>query len=386
MIEGGRDHVLVVGITTRALAASAASAGYRVTAVDPFGDLDLRAVADVISPPRAGGREFRALAAADIGAAVSADFVTYTSNLENHPEAVIRLEGTARLLGNSAHVLARVRNPIEVSRVLRQHHVPAPVTRASAPSPGTAITWMLKPRRSGGGHGVTPWRAGMTVPRSRYLQQRISGIPGSVVFVATGGDAVVLGLSRQIVGDPRFGVRGFRYCGNILACHSNRLFPHQEQLETGVDHLARVVAREFGLVGLNGIDFVAHHGVPYPIEINPRYSASMELIERAHGLSLFETHANAFQGQLPDTPSAPASVHGKAVVFARRNLVMGDTRPWVGRGAYADIPHPWERIARGRPICTVLAKASTGSTCMRLLVRRAASVYRGTRPVTQWAA
>src|SRR6266550_1444574 len=50
MIEMNPRHVLIAGVTTRAIAVSAAHAGYRVTAVDAFGDLDLRAIADVITP------------------------------------------------------------------------------------------------------------------------------------------------------------------------------------------------------------------------------------------------------------------------------------------------------------------------------------------------
>ena len=47
--------------------------------------------------------------------------------------------------------------------------------------------------------------------------------------------------------------------------------------------MADAVTRDFGLVGLNGIDFIARAGVPWPIEVNPRYSASMELLERRCG-------------------------------------------------------------------------------------------------------
>ena len=43
-----RPHVLIAGVSTRALAVSAARAGYRVTAVDAFGDADLREVAEVL--------------------------------------------------------------------------------------------------------------------------------------------------------------------------------------------------------------------------------------------------------------------------------------------------------------------------------------------------
>ncbi|MDQ3428018.1 MAG: hypothetical protein M3477_09335, partial [Gemmatimonadota bacterium] len=59
---GDRPHVLLAGVSTRALAVSASRAGYRVTAIDAYGDLDLRAVAQVIGIH--GNRGYSALAAA----------------------------------------------------------------------------------------------------------------------------------------------------------------------------------------------------------------------------------------------------------------------------------------------------------------------------------
>jgi len=56
---------------------------------------------------------------------------------------------------------------------------------------------------------------------------------------------------------------------------------------------AAAVCEEFSLVGVNGIDFVATRGIPYAIEVNPRWCASMELVERAFGLSVFGAHAAA---------------------------------------------------------------------------------------------
>ena len=64
--------------------------------------------------------------------------------------------------------------------------------------------------------------------------------------------------------------------------------------------LASRLARELALVGVNCIDFVARDGVPIPVEVNPRWSSSMELVERAHGVSIFGVHAAACTtAQLP---------------------------------------------------------------------------------------
>jgi predicted ATP-grasp superfamily ATP-dependent carboligase len=154
------------------------------------------------------------------------------------------------------------------------------------------------------------------------------------------------------------------------------VFPRQRDILETAKAIATEVTREFGLVGLNGIDFIARKGVPYPIEVNPRYSASMELLERTYGLSLFEVHVRACRGTLPVQPRTRAGIAGKAVVFARRDVVLGHTEGWVGQRAFADVPHTGEIVPAGRPICTVFADGPETASCLRRLVRQAAVVYR----------
>jgi predicted ATP-grasp superfamily ATP-dependent carboligase len=370
-------HVIIAGITTRAMASSAARAGYRVTAIDAFGDVDLRAVAEVVTL-RSSGHRYLPERAAAAAQAINADSAAYTSNFENYPAAVSRLARGRELLGNAASVLKHVRNPIELSRSIRSHGFPAPVTRATPPDPGVDCrAWLLKPRRSGGGHGLSLWRPGALVPRSSYLQEQIRGIPGSIAFAADGRHAVVLGLSRQLVGDSRLGASRFRYCGSLLG-GAARLFPKQDELFSRAAVLADHVTSQFELLGLNGLDFIARNGVPYPIELNPRYSASMELIERGQGLSMFDAHVQACRGVLPAGAPPVAEVEGKAIVFARRDVNIAESGVWTDAERFADVPHPGEQIRRGHPICTIFARARTASACYQLLLRRAAAVHRAT--------
>ena len=80
-------------------------------------------------------------------------------------------------------------------------------------------------------------------------------------------------------------------------------FPADARLLDRATLLAQEVTRAFGLVGVNGVDFIARRGVPYAIEVNPRYTAAMELVERAYGLSVFDLHARACRGALPAADS-----------------------------------------------------------------------------------
>src|SRR6266540_3171461 len=219
------DEVLIVGASTRGLTESAALAGFRVHAVDAYGDLDLRARATTVTLARGPGQPWNPGAAVRAAAGIRAPALAYVSNLENHPSAVARVAADRQLWGNSAEGLRRVRDPLEVATALRLRGFPVP-TSVMTKDLADDRTWLLKPRRSGGGHGIRQWRRGERVPQTKYLQEQIDGVPGSIAFVADGRRAVPLGLSLQLVGEPPGGGAGFRYCGSLL-CGGAPLFEHE---------------------------------------------------------------------------------------------------------------------------------------------------------------
>jgi len=433
--RGGGTAVVIAGLSVRAAAESAARAGYVVTAVDAFGDLDLERWARVLPVPRAPGAPYQASAAARLARTVEADAAAYTGSFENHPTAVRALAEGRALWGNGVATLARVRDPVTLARTLRARGFTVPAVRdtrraavavrqrvAGVPprfqdtavdlldrhpsialdgpvahtdggwleTDGASAAWLLKHRASGGGRGVSAWEPGAPVPRGAVLQERIGGVPGSVAFVADGRAAVPFALSRQLVGDAAFGAADFQYCGSMLAPAGDAQFDEDAELYAAATDLAAAAAAEFGLVGVNCLDFIARAGTPYPIEVNPRYSASMELAERAYGFPVFDAHARSCGGgaggggrdgggALPafDLRSArrDASAVGKAIVYARRDVVVGDTRRWADDPSVGDVPHPGERIAGGRPVCTVFAAGRDAPACYDALVARAARVY-----------
>ena len=395
-------HVLLAGLSARAAAASAARAGLTVTAIDAFDDLDRHPSVRGFSLPRDFGVGFSAQAAACAAREMPCEAVAYLSNFENHPAAVRALAANRQLLGNPPDVLRRVRDPLELARALTRRGCAVPALGADAVRDG-----LMKPRRSGGGHGVRRWTPGMRVPRGFYLQERIDGVAASVVFVAAGGRAVPLAITRQLIGEAAFGADGYRYCGNILAGADDSEPGNDEALQQATTMMVTAVAEEFGLIGLNGIDFIAQGSIPYPIEVNPRWCSSMELVEEAHSVSLFQihvdawvngvlpagpprpdtlarrnppyVHAHSYVGPVPASESVDASrtrrAYGKAIVFAREDVVTGDTREWLAEPAIRDVPHPGEHIAEGRPVCTVFAGGETDAACYAGLVLMAERVY-----------
>lgn len=378
-------RVLIVGTSTRAAAESAARAGFEVTAIDAFADLDQHPGVRALSLPRDFAARPSAPAGARAARTIESDAVAYVSSFENHPRAVGMLAAGRALWGNPPEVLRRVRDPLIVAEVLTRRGFDVPEVRltgtpasprAGGDGAATGNAWLAKPLRSGGGQRIRRW-TGRHIPRGVYLQQRIEGMPGSVVFVAAGGDVVPLAVSRQLIGDPAFGSSGFRYCGSILAGSGDPQF--SPALVARACNLARTVGQEFGLLGVNGVDFIARDEVPYPIEVNPRWTASMELVEQYFGVSVFGAHAGACTtGALPAFDLAAArsdgGAIGRAIVFARQAMTMGDTRGWIGDATVRDVPQPGERIGAGQPICSVFATAPDAQRCYDALVRRAAEV------------
>src|SRR5262245_43880056 len=113
-------HVLIVGVSTRAAAESAARAGFRVTSIDAFADLDQHSSVRALSMTRDFGRRFTAAAVAGAARGVDADAVVYLSPFENHPAVVGRLARGRDLWGNSPETLRRVRDPLLVADALRR--------------------------------------------------------------------------------------------------------------------------------------------------------------------------------------------------------------------------------------------------------------------------
>ena len=77
--------VLIVGLSTRAAAESAARAGFSVTAIDAYGDLDQHPSVRCLSMPHDFGAPFGPRALARAARGIESDALVYLSSLENHP-------------------------------------------------------------------------------------------------------------------------------------------------------------------------------------------------------------------------------------------------------------------------------------------------------------
>ena len=375
--KSGNKRILIAGVSTRALVESAADGHHCVISLDYFGDRDQRDRVAGYSLMRDFNLPCSAENLLNAGRNIDCDAVVYLSNLENHPGILKKLTAGRALLGNAPAVIRRVRDWRVLRKFCSQSGIPFPATLL----PGEEIhanrekNWLLKPVRSGGGHGICPWDS-RTLRADEILQAYVPGIPASALFAADGKKSVLLGLTEQLIGQQALGVSGQRWCGNLFpldAPQGDRLF---SEIKTAIDAFTRF----FGLRGLNGMDFIAgpaQKGLPryFFLEINPRYTAAMELVEQATGLNLFSVHMDAMEGKLPGDcflDGITKRYSAKGIVFSRRHLTIGKTGTWADRHR-KDIPFSGDKIEPGNPICSVFARGKSRDECQRNLFRR---VYR----------
>ena len=378
--------ILAVGISVRAMAESAVRGGTPVIALDAFGDRDLKDMAETRSLRRDFQTAYSPAALYKASRKLSFDAIAYTSNLENYPEILARFEKHHRIIGNSPQVVASVRNWSILFEKLRCAGFPVPENVFSGePRPvDSKRKWLLKPLLSGGGHGINfynpqtqPLRGGenlFNVP-GFMLQEYIPGQPCSAAFVANGKDCVVLGIAEQLIGLSAFGARDFRYCGNLLPVREALDPDARKRILASVRQLAQFLTREYRLTGVNGIDFILRDGRVYLTEVNPRYSASMELIEIAYGLSIFRMHLESvLDGRLPEFELEAAlsreEVYGKGYLYAEKDIAVPDTLGWSEKGI-RDIPEPGEKIRKDGPVCTLLTERPAHEETLAEMVRLA---------------
>ncbi|HEV8200914.1 MAG TPA: ATP-grasp domain-containing protein [Candidatus Polarisedimenticolia bacterium] len=390
----GAPRLLLAGASVRALARSAlasigADAGFPdgILAVDYFGDQDLVsdprvtpvAIARDLGLPRTTAGLGRALLRLGCDGATWGG-LAWAGGLENRPALLRRLGRFTRLLGNEPAAVAAVRNTKSLFAALHGAGLRHPAMPGHDAAPRDGRRWLFKHRRTAGGRGVRAAAPGERRGPGEDLQERLDGVPGSVAFVANGREARLLGATEQLIREP------FRYAGNIAAPIETQLPPSERAT---LERAAAVVTARFGLRGLNGLDYILTPDGPAFLEVNPRFTASMEILEALAGASYFDLHLMALKGRLP--PPGPFTLRhpgrtkvdwmGKAILYAEGAVEAPDPGVLEPLGV-RDRPHRGERFEAGQPLCTLIVAAPGRDACLAALREREREV----RPLFRAAA
>lgn len=385
-------RILIVGGSTRAAADSVRRAGWQPICADLFADFDLRQTAKVIPV-----ENYPQSLPQDV-ANVEADGWFYCGALENHPRLLEKMlvpnAPYGPLLGTSPEALRSVRNPHWLHEILRSARVHAlDVTGESLP-PSADGSWLQKPLASAGGRAIRIWdQAASQVPfgEPHYFQRRVSGVGLSAVFRVENNQIEWMGAAHELENSSTSQPpTPFSYCGSYgplkrtsyveqrfqkskksfrFGCRSDHrnsvagpvriqgCAVFQTVVQRQLNTIAKMLVKRLdGLRGLVGLDFRLVDDKVWLTEVNPRYTASVEILELASGRSMLNRDALGHSKH---------RVIAKQILYATTLLRVPDLSryldplltlhdPWH-LPLMTDIPIPGSTIEPGWPICTVLA-------------------------------
>ncbi|MDG2207892.1 MAG: ATP-grasp domain-containing protein [Pirellulales bacterium] len=350
-----QEPLLIVGASARAAAEAAVRSGFRPFAIDQFGDVDLCRVATVRTCP--GFPESIAQIAADLPDAP----VLLAGGMENHPQIVDQLATSRPVYGCPPSVLRRVRDPLELQQALVCAGLPSVETRRTTP-PSSASRWIIKRLRGSGGIGIRLFeQTDASTGNGNYYQAFVDGPSQSGLFLAHGGKSNLVAVTEQWTGTPWLNARTFGYAGSVGPLKI------KSRLRAQWEAIGCALSRYFSLRGLFGVDAVVQGDVIRPVEVNPRFTASAEIVDLAFDAQIVRQHVRACRGEPIENISLdePRQHFAKAVYFAPEDLVFphgladfcfSDQAQSV-EIRLADIPPPLMPIAKTHPVATLLARS-----------------------------
>jgi predicted ATP-grasp superfamily ATP-dependent carboligase len=355
--------LLIVGASARAAAESARRAGFHPWCADLFRDADLACWAP---GSRCSFEDYPYSFIHLLETSPEAPWL-YTGGLENYPDLIDQLQQIRPLWGNHSATLRAVRSPFRLNRRLEKAGFEPLRVLPTPPDSGTG-RWLKKPIKGSAGLGIS-WDDG-TIGAEHYYQEFAEGPSLSAQMVACRGEAILLGVTEQLIGTSWLHARAFQYAGNIGPVAIST------KLKDNLLEAASYLVTATGLRGLFGVDFILQEDRPRIVEINPRYTAAMEVIERASGVPVLAWHQASFDDRvaLPDLPIPSEVIQGKAILYASQThtIPASFTSACLKHpDRFADIPNAGEHIEAGWPILTLLATGSTPLECEQKLQQTA---------------
>lgn len=358
--------LVIAGLSVRLMAESAVRAGWRVLALDAFGDLDTQRVCQAWTAAGAGGPRLdpdRVLAGLRRYARdPRVRGWVACSGFEGQPELLAEGARILPLLGTAPHNVARVRDPHHFFETLDALGLAHPEVRFDAPPQPAG--WLHKRFDGAGGWHIRAAQASdTTLPplRWRYWQRDLGTISGhdtlGCLFVRHADQVHMLGAHRILSGRQERTdgpTLPYVYRGVIgpLPQPPARLQALQQALEA--------LCEAYNLRGLGSLDVLAPHDPSQPLlilELNPRPSASMALYPGVSGQDTpMALHLNAcLGGPAPRAAGGTPTMHAAGVLYAQADVQLDALQSeWLMRQPDVhDVPAPGSHFDAGHPLCTV---------------------------------
>jgi predicted ATP-grasp superfamily ATP-dependent carboligase len=368
---GNEAAVLIVALSGRALAESARRGGYAPLVADMFGDMDTLKAAQRhvrLAGGLATGIEEHDLidALQMLSKGREPIGVVYGTGFEDRPRLLQRLAERWQVIGNSAGVVAKLKNPQTFFWICSDSDIASP--EISLPEPANRSGWLAKREGGAGGTHIRPADESADAGGAVYYQRRVSGAPVSACFLADGERAQVLGFSAQWSSPTAY--QPYRYGGAVQP--ASIASSMADKLTAAVRRMVAATS----LVGLNSADFLVEGDRFWLLEINPRPGATLDIFETME-TSLFAQHVAACSGKLAAASGCAPNAKAASTVYAEEDIASVSVSDWPDWAA--DLPAAGTTIKAGEPVCTVSACDLAAETARELAEKRGQAVLSWTR-------
>ena len=352
--------LILIGASVRALAFSCIRAGYQPWCIDLYADEDLTKNCPTTLITKSFPDEI-----SDLIKTAPKVPILYTGGLENHSALLQLLSAERTVLGITGNTLTNLRNTPEFYNLLKSKQINTPTIITSTKDLNKETSYLRKPKYRSGGLGIKPFdpsKQTMVDDADFYYQKFIKGESRSAIFCFNESGFELLGTSTQSSGIQSLHASDFLYSGNMGPV--NPCASELKDLQT----IGKIISSNYRPRGLLGMDYILNDSSIFPLEINPRYTASMEVLELALGQNFITKHMQAFGFKtICETPArTETSVIGKAIDYAPHDVLSPEDAPWVSTEAnprlfspFADIPRANSAIDKGSPVVTIFAKADS---------------------------
>ena len=356
--------ILVIGFNARHVVCSAKRAGYNVTTVSHFADCDLVKCAD------------RTLA-------IHEEFTGFIKDLDYNG-----VKDTIKDIEYDSAILASGFESLEIPKILGNDPKVASfinnkkMLRGKLESLGYRVPKhfelednikypvIIKPQNGAGGFKNALVRDSTQLNdvissfhenewHEFVIEEYIKGLDASSSVLSTNNQAVTIAVNEQLLGLRNLGpMKRFSFCGSIT--------PLKTAFTKEIEAVSESIAINFGLIGSNGIDFVIGPDGPVVIEVNPRFQGTLDTVEKALGINVFDAHVKACLGELIQRPECRRFA-ARVVYFAERDF---EIRKRLSQHFYMDIPCKGTHIQRGKPVISSIGCGKSRDIAFNTAMRR----------------
>lgn len=360
-----QDKCLLVGLTVRPLAESAAKGGIEVYTVDLFADQDTVQAANQSKIAKFNGVGFEESSLIEAVNSIDPECklsVVYGGGFECNPELLKSITMNRDLFGVEPEKLSRICSPLFFFNELELLGIPFPETQLIPPK--EAEGWIVKMAGGSGGTHIKRLRDDSDHTTAQaYYQRYQSGRSISATICSSKSDCTVIGYSEQWCANNLF-VGEFAYGGAVS------ISPDEIHaiVKNEIKQAAKSLSMHFGLKGLLTLDVVIDGDQWYLLEVNPRPGATFELHEGK--TSYLQMHVNACRNSAYEVASQTSFGVFKAhsIVYARKQLRIPEKH--VFENWVKDRPHVGAAFEPGEPVCTIYANRSSSVEAKRVVTER----------------